>query len=106
MRSDGFTAAPVTKIIYNDTSIIYNALPQVKWDVSRRRPACAKFFRAVIASAGASAPTPTRIDVTQTAQLRTALADRYTIERLIGEGGMATVYLALDVRHNRRVALK
>ena len=38
--------------------------------------------------------------------LITALADRYTIERLIGEGGMAKVYLARDIRHNRRVALK
>src|SRR5512132_1580556 len=38
--------------------------------------------------------------------LAAALADRYAIERLIGEGGMATVYLARDVRHNRRVALK
>ena len=35
-----------------------------------------------------------------------ALADRYRIERELGQGGMATVYLARDVRHNRRVALK
>src|SRR5438128_8737250 len=41
-----------------------------------------------------------------TGQLRTALADRYTIEREIGAGGMATVYLARDVKHNRKVALK
>jgi len=39
-------------------------------------------------------------------RLKAALADRYTIERELGAGGMATVYLALDVRHNRRVALK
>jgi serine/threonine-protein kinase len=38
--------------------------------------------------------------------LTTALADRYSIERLIGEGGMAKVFLARDLRHNRRVALK
>jgi serine/threonine-protein kinase len=38
--------------------------------------------------------------------LTTALSDRYAIERLIGEGGMAKVYLARDLRHNRRVALK
>lgn len=44
--------------------------------------------------------------MTTTETLAAALADRYTIERLIGEGGMATVYLARDVRHNRRVALK
>ncbi|UCG85294.1 MAG: hypothetical protein JSW71_15325 [Gemmatimonadota bacterium] len=36
----------------------------------------------------------------------TALADRFTIERVVGRGGMATVYLARDVKHNRRVALK
>src|ERR1043165_1922191 len=38
--------------------------------------------------------------------LTSALADRYQIDRLIGEGGMAKVYLARDIRHNRRVALK
>jgi len=44
--------------------------------------------------------------MSNTEQLNTALAGRYAIDRLIGEGGMATVYLARDVRHNRRVALK
>jgi serine/threonine-protein kinase len=39
-------------------------------------------------------------------QLAAALAGRYVIERQIGEGGMAVVYLAHDVRHDRRVALK
>jgi serine/threonine-protein kinase len=39
-------------------------------------------------------------------QLRTVLADRYTIERELGHGGMATVYLARDLRHDRPVALK
>src|SRR5688500_3565325 len=38
--------------------------------------------------------------------LGAALQDRYTIEREIGRGGMATVYLARDIRHNRPVALK
>jgi serine/threonine-protein kinase len=38
--------------------------------------------------------------------LREALADRYTVERELGRGGMATVYLARDVRHDRPVALK
>ena len=41
-----------------------------------------------------------------TEALNRALSDRYVIERLIGEGGMATVYLARDLRHNRKVALK
>jgi serine/threonine-protein kinase len=35
-----------------------------------------------------------------------ALRDRYTIERELGRGGMATVYLAQDLRHRRRVAVK
>ncbi len=39
-------------------------------------------------------------------QLRAALADRYSLERLLGEGGMATVYLAYDSRHDRAVAIK
>ena len=40
------------------------------------------------------------------AGLAAALVDRYVIERQLGAGGMATVYLAHDVRHNRKVALK
>jgi Tol biopolymer transport system component/tRNA A-37 threonylcarbamoyl transferase component Bud32 len=39
-------------------------------------------------------------------RLRAALADRYAVERELGQGGMATVYLAYDVRHDRKVALK
>ena len=39
-------------------------------------------------------------------RLRKALADRYAIEREIGSGGMATVYLANDLKHNRQVAVK
>jgi serine/threonine-protein kinase len=38
--------------------------------------------------------------------LRAAVGERYRIEREIGRGGMATVYLAEDVRHRRKVALK
>ena len=39
-------------------------------------------------------------------RLKTALADRYSIEEELGAGGMATVYLANDVKHQRAVAVK
>src|SRR5205809_2711316 len=39
-------------------------------------------------------------------QLNAALTGRYEVEREIGAGGMATVYLARDIRHDRQVALK
>src|SRR5690349_5823728 len=38
--------------------------------------------------------------------LATALAGRYRIERELGQGGMATVYLAQDLKHDRKVAIK
>jgi len=39
-------------------------------------------------------------------RLRLALADRYRIEHELGAGGMATVYLAEDLKHDRKVAIK
>ena len=41
-----------------------------------------------------------------TARVATALADRYALERELGAGGMATVYLAHDLKHDRDVAIK
>src|SRR6476659_3208241 len=38
--------------------------------------------------------------------LRAALAGRYDLERELGAGGMATVYLAHDLKHDRKVAIK
>ncbi len=40
------------------------------------------------------------------ARVTDALSGRYQIERELGEGGMATVYLAQDVRNGRKVAVK
>jgi serine/threonine-protein kinase len=62
---------------------------------------------------GAATPTepgvPARTTATgavEMAKVRTALASRYRIERVLGEGGMATVYLAEDLKHRRKVAVK
>jgi serine/threonine-protein kinase len=48
--------------------------------------------------------TPTRTERLE--RLGAALAGRYTLERELGSGGMATVYLAEDLKHRRRVAIK
>ena len=50
--------------------------------------------------------TFTAMTATDIAPLAAALADRYRIETLLGEGGMATVHRARDLRHDRDVALK
>ena len=39
-------------------------------------------------------------------RLKPALAERYTIERELGRGGMAVVYLAHDLKHDRKMAVK
>ena len=39
-------------------------------------------------------------------RLREVLSDRYRVERQLGSGGMATVYLAEDLKHGRKVAVK
>ena len=44
--------------------------------------------------------------MTDISRLTVSLADRYAVDREIGAGGMATVYLARDLRHDRNVALK
>ena len=39
-------------------------------------------------------------------ELKAALADHYELERAVGAGGMAVVYLARDLKHDRQVAIK
>ena len=52
-------------------------------------------------------PRTAATDVGEVTRVRKALATRgYTVERVLGEGGMATVYLATDVKHHRHVAVK
>src|SRR5215208_909311 len=47
------------------------------------------------------------IDLTELLEkLKAALSDRYAVEKELGQGGMATVFLARDVKHERRVAIK
>lgn len=43
--------------------------------------------------------------MTDVTRLTSALADRYRLDRELGAGGMATVYLAEDLRHGRKVAV-
>jgi len=54
----------------------------------------------------AEADSDADVAAAQFAALSAALAGRYEIEGTLGHGGMATVYLARDLRHRRRVALK
>jgi TolB-like protein/tRNA A-37 threonylcarbamoyl transferase component Bud32 len=51
-------------------------------------------------------PRTATTGMVEVAQVKKALAGRYLIERVLGEGGMATVYLAHDQKHNRKVAVK
>ena len=50
--------------------------------------------------------TPVADSTFRTVRLNAALAERYRIDREVGQGGMATVYLALDLKHDRKVAIK
>src|SRR5881409_1589692 len=56
--------------------------------------------------ASGAMPASRLSDMALVSRLHQALAGRYTIERELGRGGMATVYLARDLKHDRPVALK
>lgn len=51
-------------------------------------------------------PDSTEGDALTASRLQQSVAGRYTIERALGRGGMATVYLAHDIKHDRKVAIK
>jgi serine/threonine-protein kinase len=51
-------------------------------------------------------PRTAATDISEIARVRKALSATYAIERVLGEGGMATVYLATDLKHRRQVAVK
>ena len=84
----------------------YDVSPDGRWFVSRARtvPTISWCFR----TSRAGAPDRARIGggAVSAERLATALADRYRVERELGQGGMATVYLAEDLKHGRRVAIK
>lgn len=65
------------------------------------RPATAS-----ILEQGLLEPFPVPNPPTQGTRVKAALATRYRIERELGHGGMATVYLAEDLKHRREVAVK
>src|SRR5262249_16046673 len=58
------------------------------------------------ARAGARDVSSPQLDSEGLVRLTTALADRYHVERMLGQGGMATVDLAEDLKHHRKVAVK
>src|SRR5947209_9087961 len=72
-------------------------------EVGRRGTAA---LRAGGASRPAAAECGAAAVTSEVESLRAALDERYTFERELGRGGMATVYLAQDLKHHRKVAIK
>src|ERR1041384_7691057 len=70
----------------------------------RSRSAIASATSSSTVWSGAGAAPDNRME--PLGRLRDAIADRYHLEREAGQGGMATVYLAADLTHGRKVAIK
>src|ERR1051325_8127151 len=70
----------------------------------RSRSAIASATSSSTVWSGAGAAPDNRME--PLGRLRDAIADRYHLEREVGQGGMATVYLAEDLKHGRKVAIK
>src|SRR2546426_5719719 len=90
---------------YKVTGVQTCALPISEFPGGKlRRDPLAPFVREPYDGTAHAAPSDCLADLL--AQMQAALAGRYTLERELGRGGMATVYLARDVKHDRPVALK
>jgi hypothetical protein len=90
-------------VIRSVSRIVPQTVDGVSYQVAirRRRPRTTAASRC--AAAGPIFPRPMTDELQR---LQTALAGRYRVERVVGRGGMATVYLAADERHRRNVAIK
>ena len=87
--------------------ILLDMKERVRYRSARRTGARLVHFRLWCGVGWCGSPEDDRsMPPDQLEQLRAALAGRYTLERELGRGGMATVYLADDLKHHRKVALK
>jgi len=94
--SDGFLASPAVVRAIAAAAAGDSATGERSDDTPRSTDTDGATEKAYEADAAAAQPVA----------LAEALAGRYDLDRMLGRGGMATVYLARDPRHRRRVALK